>query len=135
MTPGAAAGAAPRVRLDKWLWAARFYKTRSLASLAIDAGQVRVDDERVKPAHALRTGATVTVRKQALIWQVEVIALSDRRGGASDAAGLYREHTASVDAREQALAARKAAAAAAPTHAGRPTKRQRRKLQEFLDEP
>jgi ribosome-associated heat shock protein Hsp15 len=129
--PPAAAG---RIRLDKWLWAARFYKTRSLAAQAIEAGQVKVDDERVKPAHAVKIGATVVLRKQSLSWVVEVMALSDKRGGAPDAAKLYRETEQSIREREEAIAARKAALANAPTISGRPTKRQRRKLQEFLDE-
>src|SRR4249919_1951990 len=101
-----------RVRFDKWLWAARFYKTRTLAAQAIDAGQARVDDERVKPAHAVRVGLRVTVRRQGLVWDAEVIALSDRRGSAADAALLYRESAESVAARGQAIAERQAALAA-----------------------
>jgi ribosome-associated heat shock protein Hsp15 len=123
-----------RFRLDKWLWAARFYKTRSLAAQAIEAGQVKVDDERVKPAHAVKVGAMVVIRKQSLSWIVEVVALSDHRGGAPDAAKLYKETGESIRVREEAIAARKAALANAPVISGRPTKRQRRKLQEFLDE-
>lgn len=124
-----------RLRLDKWLWAARFYKTRSLASQAVDAGQVRVADERVKPAHALRPGDRVSVRKHALVWNVDVVALSDRRGSGADAALLYREAAESVAARERAIAERKAAEAAEPRFAGRPTKRERRRLEDFLNEP
>ena len=124
-----------RIRFDKWLWAARFYKTRSLAAQAIDAGQARVGDERVKPARALRPGETVSVRKSGLVWVVEIVALSDRRGGAADAAKLYRETAASVQAREALLAQRRAAQEAAPQFPGRPTKRQRRKLEDFLNEP
>ena len=131
LSPSPAAG---RIRLDKWLWAARFYKTRSLAAQAIEAGQVKVDDERVKPAHAVKVGAIVVMRKQSLSWIVEVVALSDRRGGAPDAAKLYKETEESIRVREEAIAARKAALANAPVISGRPTKRQRRKLQEFLDE-
>jgi ribosome-associated heat shock protein Hsp15 len=123
-----------RVRLDKWLWAARFYKTRSLAAQAIEAGQVKLDDERVKPAHAVKVGVTISLRKQSLSWVVQVTALSEKRGGAPDAAKLYRETEDSVRVREEAIAARKAALANAPVISGRPTKRQRRKLQEFLDE-
>ena len=97
--------AAARVRFDKWLWAARFYKTRSLAAQAIDAGQARVNGERVKPAHAPRVGDSVAVRKAGLVWTVEVLALSDRRGGAPEAALLYRETEASAAARAEAAAA------------------------------
>ena len=124
-----------RVRFDKWLWAARFYKTRTLAAQAIDAGQARVDDERVKPAHAVRVGLRVTVRRQGLVWDAEVIALSDRRGSAADAALLYRESAESVAARERAIAERQAALAAQTRFTGRPTKRDRRKLEDFLNEP
>ena len=124
-----------RVRLDKWLWAARFYKTRSLAAQAIDAGQVRVGDERVKPARALRGGESVSIRKSGFVWVVDVIAVSDRRGGAADAALLYRETAASLAAREELQLQRRAAHAAAPEPPGRPTKRQRRKLEDFLNEP
>jgi ribosome-associated heat shock protein Hsp15 len=124
-----------RVRLDKWLWAARFYKTRSLAAHAVDAGQVRVGDERAKPARALRGGESVSIRKAGFVWVVEVLAVSERRGGAADAALLYRETAASVAAREALQLQRRAAHAAAPDSSGRPTKRQRRKLEDFLNEP
>jgi ribosome-associated heat shock protein Hsp15 len=124
-----------RVRFDKWLWAARFYKTRSLAALAVEAGQARIDGERVKAAHAVRAGERVTLRRAGLIWNVLVIALSDRRGSAVDAAMLFVEPPESAAARELEIARRKAVAASIPVRDGRPTKRDRRKLQEFLDEP
>jgi ribosome-associated heat shock protein Hsp15 len=133
--PAAPAGGAPRVRFDKWLWAARFYKTRALAAQAIDAGQARIDDERVKPAHAVRVGDAVTVRKEGIVWSVQVTGIADRRGSATIAATLYRETPESAAAREEDRARRAAAALAAPRFAGRPTKRDRRKLADFLDEP
>ncbi len=123
-----------RVRFDKWLWAARFYKTRSLAAQAIEAGQARVAGERVKAAHPVRPGERVEIRRTGLVWNILVVALSDRRGGAADAAQLYTEAPESVAAREAEIARRKASAASAPTLDGRPTKRDRRKLQAFLDE-
>ena len=123
------------MRFDKWLWAARFYKTRSLSAQAIDTGQARVGGERVKPAHPMRVGETVSVRKSGLVCEVIVLALSDRRGGAADAAKLYGETEASLAARETFLLQRAAAQAAAPQFPGRPTKRQRRKLEDFLNEP
>lgn len=126
---------AGRIRFDKWLWAARFYKTRSLAAQAIDAGQARLGEERVKPAHVVRTGDVVTVRRDALVWEVTVLALSDRRGGAAEAALLYRETDASLAAREAALGQRRAERATAPRFPGRPTKKERRKLEDFLNEP
>ena len=128
-----AAPAAGRVRLDKWLWAARFYKTRTLAAQAIDAGQVRLHGERVKPAHAVSAGALVEVRKATLAWTVEVIDVAERRGSASEAALLYRETAESAAKRAQAIAER--AAAAAVRGSGRPTKKDRRKLEDFLNEP
>jgi ribosome-associated heat shock protein Hsp15 len=129
------AGKAPaRVRFDKWLWAARFYKTRGLAALAVEAGQARIGGERVKAAHAVRTGERVTLRRAGLIWNILVVGLSDRRGGAADAAMLFVEPPDSIAARELEIARRKAVTASIPVRDGRPTKRDRRKLQEFLDE-
>jgi len=127
-------GAAERVRFDKWLWAARFYRTRSLAAQAIEAGQARLDDARAKPAHAVRPGQRVTLRRSGLIWEIEIVALSAQRGGASQAQLLYREDPTSTTTRLAEIARRKAAAATAPTSDARPTKRDRRKLQAFLDE-
>lgn len=124
-----------RLRLDKWLWAARFYKTRNLANAAIEAGQVRIGEERVKPAHAVRIGNFVTVRKNGLLWALEVVGLSGRRGGASDAALLYRESAQTLATREEEVLKRKASARTEPTSAGRPTKRDRRRLIEFLEKP
>lgn len=126
---------ADRVRFDKWLWAARFYKTRSLAAQAIDAGQARIGDERVKPARTLRVADVVSVRKSSLVWVVDVLRLSDRRGGATDAALLYLERPDSAKAREERLQELRAARDTAGQPAGRPTKRQRRKLADFLNEP
>ena len=125
MTPGA--------RLDKWLWAARFYKTRTLATHAIASGHVRVGGERVKPARALKVGDRVSVRRGPLAWEVVVAALAERRGPATEAAKLYSEEAASRAAREEAIARLRAAS---PAHfPGRPTKRDRRALDDFLNEP
>lgn len=124
-----------RVRFDKWLWAARFYKTRALAAQAIESGQARLADARVKPAHGVAIGVAVEVRKQGLAWSVEVAGLSDRRGSAPEAALLYRERPASIAARELAVAQRRAERATQPELQGRPTKRDRRKLEDFLNEP
>jgi ribosome-associated heat shock protein Hsp15 len=121
------------VRLDKWLWAARFYKTRALACEAIENGHVRVDAEQVKPARMLKVGDRVGVRKGVLVWNVAVVALDDKRGSATVAAGLFAEDEASIAARTEAIALRRAAAP--PRFPGRPTKRDRRALDDFLDEP
>jgi ribosome-associated heat shock protein Hsp15 len=130
---GSPAGAG-RVRFDKWLWAARFYKTRTLAAQAIDAGQARLNDDRVKPAHAVRAGDAVSLRKHGLVWSVAVTAVADRRGSADAAAPLYRESAESAAQRSEEALRRKAAAAVETRFAGRPTKRQRRQLADFLDE-
>jgi ribosome-associated heat shock protein Hsp15 len=124
-----------RTRFDKWLWAARFYKTRSLAAQAIDAGQARIDGERVKPAHAVRERQQVTVRKAGMVWTLDVLALSDRRGSATDAAQLYAETPESKTARDELALQRRATTATQPQLPGRPTKRQRRRLEDFLNEP
>jgi len=124
-----------RIRFDKWLWAARFYKTRSLCVQAIDAGQARVNGDRAKPARAMRVGESVSIRKSGIVCEVLITALSDRRGNATDAALLYRETEASAAAREAAQLERRSAELAQPRFAGRPTKRERRKLEDFLNEP
>jgi ribosome-associated heat shock protein Hsp15 len=124
-----------KLRLDKWLWAARFYRTRSLAADAIEAGQARVGGDRVKPARAVHAGERVQVNRGGLVWDVEVVAISERRGSAADAGKLYIESEASRVAREAEIARRRAAAQSAPQTAGRPTKRERRKLEDFLNEP
>ena len=129
----AQASAPERVRLDKWLWAARFYRTRSLAAEAIDAGHVRVDGERVKTAHPVRESSRVTVRKRDLTWEVDVRRVSERRKAAPEAALLYRETADSAALRARLQDEHRAGRGAVTP--GRPTKRDRRKLEDFLDEP
>ena len=124
-----------RIRFDKWLWAARFYKTRSLCVQAIDLGQVRINGDRAKPARNMRIGELVSIRKSGIVCEVTVTALSGRRGNATDAAKLYCETEASMAAREEAHLLRRANDAAQPRFPGRPTKRERRKLEDFLNEP
>lgn len=131
------------VRIDKWLWAARFFKTRSLATDAIDAGHVRratvgsVSGDRVKPAHIVRVGEIYAVQRGDMMQQMLITAISDRRGSATDAALLYRETEASVTARlaQQALHAAADAAMGGhgtPQFRGRPTKLDRRKLADMF---
>ena len=118
-----------RQRIDKWLWAARFYKTRALAVEEIERGRVQLGGQGVKPARELKAGDTVTVRQGLITREVVVKALSAQRGPAPVAQQLYEETPASVVAREQAAAARRLASE--PAHAiaqGRPTKRDRRAL-------
>jgi ribosome-associated heat shock protein Hsp15 len=118
-----------RLRIDKWLWAARFYKTRSLAAQAVDGGKARWNGERVKPSRELHVGDRITVRVGELEWDIEVLGLSERRGPASEAATLYRESDASRAKRGLMLAMRKASPT--PVTDGRPTKRDRRRLEQF----
>jgi ribosome-associated heat shock protein Hsp15 len=122
-----------RVRLDKWLWAARFYKTRSLATEAIAGGKVEVNGDRAKPAKAIKPGDEVRVRLGAYEHILIVRDLSDRRGPASVAQTLYEETDASRGERERLAAQHKLAP---PTFVyeekGRPTKKDRRDLSSFL---
>jgi ribosome-associated heat shock protein Hsp15 len=134
-TPDVESTARPRVRYDKWLWAARFFRTRSLAAQAIDAGQARLAGARVKPAHPVRIGDAVSLRRRGIVVEVVVTGLNDRRGSATEAAELYQETAASMAAREEEALARRQALAMQPRFAGRPTKRERRKLEDFLNEP
>jgi ribosome-associated heat shock protein Hsp15 len=118
------------MRIDKWLWAARFFKTRTLAAEAIAAGHVSVDGERAKAAKALRPGDTVAVRRPPFEHTVVVKALSERRGPAAEAALLYEE-TAESRARRTALAS-EMKALPAPRFKGRPTKKTRRDYERWL---
>lgn len=117
------------VRLDRWLWAARFYKTRSLATVAVKGGKARLNDRRTKPGATLRIGDRVTVRKGAYQFDVEVTALSERRGPAREAVGLYAETPESVALRQQRRAEMKVVVVPAYEGKGRPTKKQRRELE------
>lgn len=119
------------MRLDKWLWAARFYKTRSLATQAIESGQVRLNSERCKPAKEARIGDEILVRHGGLEWQVIVMGLSDKRGPASVAQKLYEEAESSRAKREEALYLRRMTSEPAHDIKGRPTKRDRRLLTRF----
>lgn len=119
------------MRLDKWLWAARFFKTRSLAQQGIETGRVKLNDARVKPAHALRVSDTVSVRVGELEWVVQVKALSERRGPAEEARKLYEETQASRTERERRVDLRRFSPEPAAQIKGRPTKRDRRRLEDL----
>ena len=123
------------MRLDKWLWAARFFRTRSLAQQAIAAGRVKLNDERVKPAHALKVADAVSVRVGELEWRVEVRALSEQRGPAAQARKLYAESEASRTERERRGDLRRWGAEPSAGLKGRPTKRDRRRLEELASPP
>jgi ribosome-associated heat shock protein Hsp15 len=120
---------AGRVRLDKWLWAARFYKTRALAAEAVAGGKVQVNGDRVKRAKELKEGDEIRIRQGPLEHLIVVRALSDRRGPAAQAATLYEERPESVAAREaMAIQLKSVHAAFVSDLKGRPTKRDRRDL-------
>jgi ribosome-associated heat shock protein Hsp15 len=119
------------MRLDKWLWAARFFKTRSLAQQALAAGQAKLNDARVKPAHMVKVGDAVSVRVGELEWRVEVKALSEQRGPAEKARLLYAETAASLAERTRRADLRRWGAEPAAALKGRPTKRDRRRIDDF----
>jgi len=119
-----------RQRIDKWLWAARFYKTRSLAAGAVDCGRAMVNGARVKPAKLLAAGDTLTLRLGPYQHVVEVLGLSGTRGPATEAQKLYRE-TEESRLRRAALALELKAQPVATEHEGRPTKRDRREMEKF----
>lgn len=121
-----------KIRLDKWLWAARFYKTRSIAKEMIDGGKVHYEGQRVKPGKEVTMGATVRLRQGPDERIVVITGLSGKRGSATQAATLYEETADSIAARAKAVAQRKAlgpAFAAGP--AQRPNKKQRRDIIQF----
>jgi ribosome-associated heat shock protein Hsp15 len=117
------------VRIDKWLWAARFFKTRSAATEAVIGGHVHVGGERVKPAKDVRVGDTIEIRRAELRWTVVVRALSDRRGPASVAATLYEETPESAGARERLRLDRRLAQPLGADLGARPTKQARRRIE------
>ena len=122
-----------RVRLDKWLWAARFFKTRSLAADAIAGGKVQLNDERPKRAKGVQPGDRVRVRLGPYEHEVVVRALSDRRGPASEAAKLYEETPASVAARERLSQQLRSVTHDFSFEKGRPSKKERRDFERFRD--
>jgi len=118
-------------RLDKWLWAARFFKTRSLAAEAVSGGKVQVGEQRVKPARLIRTGDRIRIRKGDLLWEVTVRGLSSIRRPAPEAVLLYEETLESKAHRDQEAERRRQMTAQRTPGTGRPTKRERRKLTEL----
>lgn len=121
-----------RLRIDKWLWAARFYKTRTLASEEIDKGRVQVNGVAVKPARELKAGDSVLLRSGPISRTVTVLAISDKRGPAPVAALLYQETEASIRQRLQVAEQRRLAPEPALSLSqGRPTKRDRRDTEQL----
>ena len=118
-------------RIDKWLWAARFFKTRAQASKACDLGRIYSNGIQAKPAREVRVGDMLQVRNEGGEFHIEVLALSQMRGPAAVAQTLYRETEASIAARLQAAAERKAMQEFAPLPQHRPSKRDRRRIIQF----
>ncbi|EGF32196.1 Ribosome-associated heat shock protein implicated in the recycling of the 50S subunit [Oxalobacteraceae bacterium IMCC9480] len=117
------------VRIDKWLWAARFFKTRSLATDAVDNGKVRLNGARTKPAHSVKPGDVLVISNGAADWEVGVLALAEVRGSADMARTLYAETDASSARRTNDAEQRKLYREPGTTIKGRPTKRDRRALE------
>jgi ribosome-associated heat shock protein Hsp15 len=131
MSDGQGDEAKVRVRLDKWLWAARFYKTRSIAAAAVDGGKVDVNGERAKRARLVQAGDTIVLRRPPFEHHFVVRGLAEVRGSAQVAAGLYEETAASRAAREQLAYQLKHAPTLTFTGGGRPTKRDRRAIEKM----
>ncbi len=120
-----------KVRIDKWLWAARFFKTRSLAKQAIEGGKIQVDGQRVKPSKDLTVGLMLTIRQGLDEKEVQILALSDKRRGAPEAALLYAETEPSRVRRENLAEQRKLAGALLAAPDTKPNKKQRRQIHRF----
>ena len=119
------------IRIDKWLWAARFFKTRAQASKACDLGRIRSGSTEAKPARDVHVGDMLRIRNEGGEFEVEVLALSEIRGPAAVAHTLYRETEASKEARARAVEERKAMQQFAPVPVHRPSKRDRRRIIQF----
>lgn len=130
--PGAAAEAPERVRLDKWLWAARFFKTRALATEAITGGKVQRDGQRCKPSHGVRIGEQLRIQRGPEEYFITVTALSDRRGPASVAIQLYEESPESYQRRAAWREQRRLERPSGQAMVGRPTKQDRRRIVRFM---
>jgi ribosome-associated heat shock protein Hsp15 len=119
------------VRIDKWLWVARFFKTRSLAAQAVGGGRVQLNGARVKPARALKPGDELEIHKSGYEYQVRVVLLSERRGPAKVAQTLYEESGESIKKREALREQHRLAGASAPHPQRKPDKKARRQLRDL----
>ena len=121
------------VRLDKWLWAARFFKTRALATAAVTGGKVHFGGQRAKPGRGVKTGDCYQIRRGFEQFEVIVTALGERRGSAAAAKLLYRETDSSLERRRAEAEKRQLAMLQRPQTQGRPDKKQRRKIRQFIE--
>ncbi len=126
-----ASNPAPAIRIDKWLWAARFFKTRAQASRACDLGRIEANGLRAKPAREVRPGARLRIENDGGVFEVDVLAVSAVRGPAAQAQTLYNETEASREVRRRLAEERKELAHFAPLPERRPSKRDRRRIIQF----
>lgn len=123
------------MRLDKWLWAARFYKTRKFAAEAVQGGKVHLDGQRTKPGKNIKVGSQLEIHKSGLVWKIEVLVLPKQRRPASEAVGFYAENEQSQVRRQQQIAELRAVRAAEPLKTqGKPNKRDRRLIHKFKEQ-
>ena len=121
-----------KMRLDKWLWAARFFKTRKLATEAVQGGKVHLNEQRTKPGKEVQVGSQLSISKNSLDWEIQVLVLPKQRRPASEAATFYNETPASMEKREKQLAELRAIRAASPQETTRkPNKKDRRLIHKF----
>lgn len=122
---------AEKMRIDKWLWCARFFKTRSLATHAVESGKVKLDAQRIKPARDISPGHRLSIQIGEFVWEIAVLGLATHRGSATIAQTLYRETEASQMRRQQQMLALQANREPSVQLKGRPTKRDRRQIKRF----
>lgn len=120
-----------KMRIDKWLWCARFFKTRSLATQAVESGKIKLDAQRIKPARDISPGNRLTIQIGEFLWEIEVLVLATHRGPAPVAQALYRETETSQTRRQQQIVANQTNREPAAQLKGRPTKRDRRQIKRF----
>ncbi len=122
---------ASRLRIDKWLWAARFFKTRNLAAQAVEGGKAKLNQQRVKPAKEIQVGDKLEIQIGHYTWEISVLGLSARRGPAEEARMLYEESAESLERRQAQISVRSVQVEPAAEIHGRPTKRDRRRLERW----
>ncbi len=123
------------VRLDKWLWAARFFKTRALAAAAVKGGKVHLAGQRIKPSRTVRIGDIYQVQRGFERWEIRVTEIAARRGSAVEAGRLYRETEGSAERRAGEAEQRRLASLQRPRPTTKPNKQQRRKIRRFIQKP
>ncbi|MCB1582856.1 MAG: S4 domain-containing protein [Marinicella sp.] len=122
------------VRIDKWLWAARFFKTRSLAKKMVEQGKIKIDGQKCKPSRNIDIGNQISIKKNDLTWVVDVLQIADKRGSATIAQTLYAETEESIKQRESSTLLKKMEFHSTPKPEKRPTKKQRRDIKNFKNQ-